>query len=163
MTGDVLEKPETEEPENIEASDSEEWQKIGAEWGLNFDDVEGVDFQGSTVGGEGASTGPDPASEAEKIAAAQMAISAGLQFAVSTISGLDIKPEKYADTSKAWAALIVKHYRGGVFEFLAVFREELAAIGATLMFIAAVREASKAKKAKDVTPEDVEAGDVEPA
>lgn len=138
----------------------EGWNDIAQEFGLNFEELEGVEFQGSADAERQQQEQAEyqQATDAEKLLAAEMAINGGLRFAVSAIAGLEIPEKRYSETAKAWAALIVKHYRGGIFEFMARWREELAAVMAALAFVAAIREAAKAKKAKDVTPDDVTAG-----
>ena len=138
----------------------EGWNDIAQEFGLNFEELEGVEFQGGADAERQQQEQAEyqQATDAEKLLAAEMMINGGLRFAIWTIAGLKIPEKHYSESSKSWAAVIVKHFRGGIFEFMARWREELAAIMSMLLLIAAIREAARAKKAKDVTPDDVAVG-----
>jgi len=111
--------------------------------GLNFDEQQGVTFN-SPSSSENAPNHDDAINE--KIAMAEVIISGALMFAFDAIGGLDIQKDKYKSVSHAWAVVISKRFDGGIFEFMAKYKDELAAAGATLMFIGAVRASSKEKR-----------------
>lgn len=125
------------------------WGELAAEAGLDFEQVEGVDFEPFAEQQQAAALA---ATDTEKLAAAEMIIRGALKFVVSALYGLDVPDSKYDELAGSTAAVIVKHYRGGIFEFMARWREEIAMVAALMAFVAALREASNAKKAKDVTP-----------
>lgn len=76
----------------------------------------------------------------ETIEMAAMMIQGGLVFAVETIIGVEIPDEKYSKVSERWAVVIYKYFPdGGIMAFIARYREELFAVGATIAFIGAVR------------------------
>ena len=66
-----------------------------------------------------------------------------------TFGGLELESSKYDAVARPWAVVIVKHFDGGIFEFMAKYKDELAAAWATLVFISAVRASAAAKKAKE--------------
>lgn len=145
------------------------WGELAAEAGLDFEQVEGVDFE-PFAEQQQADTQQQAAAlaatDTEKLAAAEVIIRGALKFVVSALYGLDVPDSKYDELAGSTAAVIVKHYRGGIFEFMARWREEIAMVAALMAFVAALREASNAKKAKDVTPPKPEhqqgGGDAEP-
>lgn len=147
-----VEGQDQQEPENEAPGNG--WGDIAAEFGLDFDQVEGVEVERPESVGTGMQPGaPDPATDAEKLFAAEMVIRGGLKFVVSSLFDLEVPDRRYDELAKSMAAVIVKWYRGGIFEFMAKWREELAFGMAMLAFVGAVREAAKLKNAKEVTPE----------
>lgn len=86
--------------------------------------------------------------EDEQIAMAKVVIAGGLSFVVTVGMGLDASAmsDKIQKVAESYAVVITKYYRGGIFEFLAKFKEEIAAVGATLAFLAAVKAAKSAKQ-----------------
>lgn len=121
-----------------------ESSQVSGKSNLNFDGAEGVEFV-EDVGGAVA-TGP---SDEEKIAVAQMMINSALVMIVDVLVGVEVPDEKYERVSRTWAVVICKRYRGGIFEFLGRYKEELAAAGATLVFAKVVREGYADKLAED--------------
>ncbi|MGH1438599.1 MAG: hypothetical protein ACRBBR_00700 [Cellvibrionaceae bacterium] len=113
------------------------------ESGLNFDEHTGIQFN-SPASSENVQN--SDGSLDERIAMAEVVISGALMFAFDAIGGLDIPKEKYKSVSHAWAVVISKRFDGGIFEFMAKYKDELAAMGATLMFVGAVRASSKEKR-----------------
>jgi uncharacterized glyoxalase superfamily protein PhnB len=118
----------TSEPEALAPVDS----------GLDFEGVDGVDVLNAEQ--------PESSTMEEKVAMAEMAIKSGLLFVFDAIGGLDIPEDKYARMANAWAVVIAKHFEGGIFEFLAKYREEIAALGATFVFVGAVKAGAKVKR-----------------
>ncbi|MAX55393.1 MAG: hypothetical protein CL537_07765 [Alcanivoracaceae bacterium] len=138
-----------------------DWADMAQEFGLNFDDVEGVDIQPGPVPepGTGIQAQPNPATDEEKLFAAEAIVLNGLKFVVSTLFDLEVPDKKYEELATSTARVIVKWYKGGIFEFMAKWREEIAFSMAMLAFIAATREAVKVKKAKEVkAPDDNQEG-----
>lgn len=111
--------------------------------GLSFDEQEGVSFN-SPVSSEVVQGGDD--SLDDRIAMAEVIISGALMFAFDSIGGLNIPKDKYKSVSHAWAVVISKRFDGGIFEFMAKYKDELTAVGATLVFVGAVRSGSKEKR-----------------
>jgi uncharacterized glyoxalase superfamily protein PhnB len=109
--------------------------------GLDFSGQEGVEVV------EGGELQPDnsPTLE-EKIAMAEMVINGALVFVFDALGGLDIPEDKYARMSRSWAVVIAKRFEGGIFEFMAKYKDELSAAGATMIFIGAVREGVAKKR-----------------
>ncbi len=117
--------------------------------GLDFEGIDGVKVEQGQAGtnvvpqGEQETTG---ATLEEKIAMAEMVINGGLVFVFDALGGLDIPADKYRRMSHSWAVVIAKRFEGGIFEFMAKYKDELAAVGATFVFIGAVRESARAKR-----------------
>ncbi|MEQ3623589.1 MAG: hypothetical protein ABNH42_19735 [Marinobacter sp.] len=146
-----VEGQDQQEPENHQPGNG--WGDIAEEFGLNFEEVEGVEVERPETPGTGMQQGHDPATDAEKLFAAEVAIRAALKFVVASLFDLEVPDKRYDELATSTAAVIVKWYKGGIFEFMAKWREELAFGMAMLAFVGAVREASKVKNAKEVTPE----------
>jgi len=146
-----VEGQDQQEPENHQPGNG--WGDIAEEFGLNFDEVEGVEVERPETPGTGMQQGHDPATDAEKLFAAEMAIRAALKFVVASLFDLEVPEKRYDELASSTAAVIVKWYKGGIFEFMAKWREELAFCMAMLAFVGAVREAGKVKNAKEVTQE----------
>lgn len=148
-----------------EATVNSEWSRIAEQHdvvessqttgksNLNFDGVEGVEFSETSDAKQPEKAG---ATSEEKIAIAQMMINSALVMLVDVLVGVEVPNEKYDRISYAWAVVICKRYKGGILEFLGRYREELTAVGATLVFVKAVREGYAVKKAKDVSPKNKE-------
>ncbi len=135
-----------EQAEDVQPGNS--WGDMAQEFGLDFGQVEGVE----TVEAEQTAMAPvvPPATDEEKLFAAEAVVLTGLKFVVSTLFDLEVPDKKYEELATSTARVIVKRYKGGIFEFLAAWREELAFCMAMLAFVAATREAVKVKKAKEV-------------
>lgn len=73
-------------------------------------------------------------------------IKGGLVFAIENVTGLKVDDSHYQNVSESLAVVIVKHFDGGLFEFLAEYKEELAAITAVILFVKAVRVAADKKR-----------------
>lgn len=158
MTDEALQEQQEIEQQTPESQENTApgngWGDIAEEFGLNFDQVEGVEVERPEAPGTGIQPGaPDPATDAEKLFAAEMVIRGALKFVVSSLFDLEVPDKRYDELAASMAAVVVKWYRGGIFEFMAKWREELAFGMAMLAFIGAVREASKVKNAKEVPPE----------
>lgn len=94
--------------------------------------------------------------EGDQVAAAEMMIKAALRLVFDTFGGLDIPAEKYNAVARPWAVVIVKHFDGGIFEFMAKYKDELGAAWATIVFASALRAGYAAKKASaSEKPEEV--------
>lgn len=134
-----------------------EWQRIALEHsaqpeqpetasaaGLNFEGVEGVEVQGEHL--------PAPqeagATLDEKIAIAETVINGALVFAIDALAGIKVGDDKYQRVAHSWAVVIANRFEGGIFDFLASYKDELAAVGASMVFIKAVREGYTIKKEK---------------
>lgn len=136
-----------------------EWQRIANEHAVGvgtknegketlvFDGVEGVEFidESSPV------QAPSLPFE-QRVDMAQVTIQSALIFAVDMIGGVDVSDDQYKKVSRAWAVVICKYFEGGIFEFLGKYKDEVAAVAATIGFVKVVSEAFAAKKAKDVSP-----------
>ena len=130
------------------AEPSAELPPVGADnGGLDFDGVEGVTLLDGPVSQEDESG----ATLEEKIAMAEMVINGGLVFVFDALGGLDIPEDKYSRMARAWAVVISKRFEGGIFEFMAKYKDELTAVGASFVFVGAVREGLKVKREKAET------------
>ena len=112
---------------------------------LNFEEVEGVHIEGSSLPGQP----NNAATMEEKIAMAKVVISGALVFVFDALGGLSVPDDKYDRVAHSWAVVIAKRFEGGIFDFLAKYKDEIAAVGATLVFIKAVRIAAEEKAKKE--------------
>lgn len=132
-------KPTTVEP-------GEELPPIDADnSGLDF---EGVDGALLLTGPEQTEHAPEDTSFEDRVVAAEMVINGALVFVFDAMGGLDISNDKYVKMSRAWAVVIAKRFEGGIFEFMAKYKDELTAVGASFVFVGAVREGLKVKREK---------------
>lgn len=126
--------------------------------GLDFEGIDGVDASKAVSLEQPESVTNDPTME-EKIAMAEMVINGGLVFIFDALGGLDIPEDKYARMSRSWAVVIAKRFDGGIFELMAKYKDELAAAGATFVFIGAVRESARIKREENEQKKSEVAGD----
>lgn len=121
-----------------------EWQRIlgehevGETPGVNIGEAGGVSF-------EPVQQAPSLNDIEEKKRAASLVILGGFKFVFEALGGLKIDESKYKAVADAWGAVIAKHFDGGIFEFMAKYKEELAAVMATISFVGAVRAGIAAK------------------
>lgn len=133
-----------------------EWERIANDHSvspeLSFEGVEGVE----QVAGS-APMVVQAADEvmADKVAAAEMVINSALVFVFDALGGLNIDAKQYEKVSHGWAVVIAKRFEGGIFEFMAKYKDELQAAGATILFVGIVRKAvqEKAERKKQETIE----------
>lgn len=141
---------------------------IAAEWDRIVNDHEVGEVPKVEASGDGGlkfekkvEAAPGDLDTGDKVAAAEMVIRGALAFVCESVAGLDIGNDKYDKVAKAWAVVIVKHFNGGIFEFIAKYKDELAAAAATLVFVKAVRVGIAEKKQNAVVKKEAEknAGD----
>lgn len=114
--------------------------------GLNFEGIEGVQIEPGTMPVSVRDVGP---TSEEKIELAKTVIKGALVFGFNGLAGFDIPEDKFDRLAETYAVVIEKHFKGGLFAFLAMYKEELAAAAATLAFIGVVREHAKAKAERE--------------
>lgn len=128
-----------------------EWARIGREHSvgsepeLNFSDVEGVEVVGDAGAGGGMPAGVVQESFDERVDAAKMVINAALVFAFEALGSLNISSDQYDKVSHGWAVVIAKRFDGGIFDFMARYKDELSALAATVVFLGVVREGYQKK------------------
>lgn len=127
-----------------------EWARIASDHEVEAQDLSFEGVEGVTQVENSQAVAVQSADEvmAEKVAAAQMVINSAMVFVFDALGGLNIEAGKYEKVSHAWAVVIAKRFEGGIFDFMAKYKDELQAAGATLLFIGVVREANQKKAEK---------------
>lgn len=136
-------KLEPETVEDAEVISETPADEVKSEGGL-FDNMDGVEVEAGPVPLPGDLTSPT-VTEDEQIKMAKTIIAGGLSFLMKV--GMNLEPSEFKgqidDLAQSYAEVITKYYKGGIFEFLARFKEEIAAVGATIALIGAVSKARK--------------------
>lgn len=134
-------EPETVEEAEIISETPE--PDTGTGEGL-FDNMDGVEVETGPVPGPG-SVAKATITDDEQIQMARTIIAGGVTFLIKVGMHLDTDQfkEQIDDLAQSYAEVITKYYKGGIFEFLARFKHEIAAIGATIALIGAIRKAKK--------------------
>ncbi|MBT3309902.1 MAG: hypothetical protein HOL04_02495 [Gammaproteobacteria bacterium] len=126
---------------------------------FGFEGVEGVEVQpdevtsGESSGVRFHEVGDDQPTESTTavqpidLEMAIMVISGALSTAVPVLAGVKLDGDTYDHTARCWAVVLEKRFPdGGLFRFLAPYKEELLAGWATITFVGAIREARKEKQ-----------------
>lgn len=128
-------------------------EAIAGEWSRIVNDHEAGEIPKIETTGDGglsfAPKEPPPVmNDGDQIAAAELMIKGALKLVFDTFGGLDLPADKYDAVARPWAVVIVKHFDGGIFEFMAKYKDELGAAWATVVFASALRAGYASKKAK---------------
>lgn len=144
---------------------------IDSEWSRIVSEHEAGEIPKVNVSGDGSinfekkpEVDPGIAAALDQIASAEMIIKGALKLAFDTFGGLDLPAEKYDAVARPWAVVIVKHFDGGIFEFMSKYKDEIAAAWATIVFASAVKagmvvKAKKFEKSEKPEKEEVKAGE----
>lgn len=90
-------------------------------------------------------------SDDEQIEMAAVIISGGISLVLGIFFSIDTDKcqDEIQKAARAYAVVITKYYKGGLFEFLAKYKEEIAAVGATVGLVKVIKMSKRLEQAPE--------------
>ncbi len=121
----------------------------GSKKGL-FSNMDGVDVDSEDIEITPESM-PVVITDDEQIEMATVMISGAISMVLGIFFSIDTNKchDEIQKAARAYAVVITKYYKGGLFEFLAKYKEEIAAVGATIGLVKVIKMSKRLEKAPE--------------